>query len=67
VYLLLGLVTLAAAVFGIAAVEAISKRGQAWLAWAAFGLALVLPAIYAITLVSITLLSPRDGIFPSPD
>ena len=66
VYLLLGLVTLAALVFGIAALEAISKRGQAWLAWAAFGLALVPPAIYAITVLSL-LLSFRDGLFPSPD
>jgi hypothetical protein len=62
VYSLLGLVTLVAPVFGIAALEAISKRGQAWLAWAAFGLALVLPAVYTITLLSL-----RDGIFPSPD
>jgi hypothetical protein len=62
VYSLLGLVTAAAPVVGMAALMAVRRRGQAWFAWFAFGLALVLPAIYTITLLSL-----RDGIFPSPD
>lgn len=63
VYVLLGVMTLVAPVLGIAALVAMRKRGQAWLAWTAFGLALVLPAIYAIAILSL----PRDGIFPPPD
>jgi len=62
VYSLLGLVTAAAPVVGMAALTEVRRRGQAWLAWFAFGVALVLPAIYTITLLSL-----RDGIFPAPD
>ncbi len=62
VYSLLGLVTAAAPVVGMVALMEVSPRRQAWLAWFAFVLALVLPAIYTITLLSL-----RGGIFPSPD
>jgi hypothetical protein len=62
VYGLLGVVTIAAPVVGIEGLEATKRRGQAWLAWISFGLALVLPALYMIALLSL-----RDGIWPSPD
>ena len=61
VYLLLVVVTLAAPAVGIVALMEVGRRGQAWLAWFAFGVALVLPAIWAVALISL-----RGGIFPSP-
>jgi hypothetical protein len=62
VYGLIGVVTAAAPLVGMEGLMAVSRRGQAWLAWVAFVFALMLPAIYTITLFSL-----RDGIFPSPD
>jgi FtsH-binding integral membrane protein len=62
VYVLIGVVTAAAPFVGLEGLTAVSRSGQAWLAWVAFVLALMLPAIYTVTLILL-----RDGIFPSPD
>jgi hypothetical protein len=51
VYALIGVVTVAAPVVGIAALAAVRRRGQAWLAHLAFGLALLLPTLYTIAIL----------------
>jgi hypothetical protein len=62
VYALLGLVIVAAPVVGIAGLVAVRRHGQAWHAWPAFGLALLLPTLYTIAMLSL-----RDGIWLEPD
>ena len=64
VYVLIGMVTVAALVVGVAALEAARRRGEAWLAYLVFGLALLLPAFFTIAILFVSL---RGGIWPDPD
>ena len=62
VYVLIGVATVAAPAVGIEALAAVRRRGEAWLAYLAFGLALLLPTLFTVAILALS-----GGSWPDPD